>query len=97
MRELYAVAMKPFPVDETTLSMLEVAMESYFTCDEDGNHELHGEFQMDTLLEFLSGPSNYTYEDDLTIRLEPRYSEHDVIRALIDEVRSLREQASREP
>lgn len=73
--------------------MLEVAMKSYFTCDEEGNHELHGEFQMATLLEFLSGPSNYSnIEDDerFAFRHEPMYSEHDVIQALIDEVRRLR-------
>lgn len=93
MEGLCAMSMKPFPTDETTLSMLEVAMESYFTCDEEGNHELHGEFQMATLLEFLSGPSKYSnIEDDerFAFRHEPMYSEHDVIQALIDEIRRLR-------
>ena len=90
--------MKPFPTDETTLSMLEVAMKSYFTCDEEGNHELHGEFQMATLLEFLSGTSNYSNIDGdkrFVFRHEPMYSEHDVIQALIDEIRRLREEANR--
>lgn len=93
MEGLCATSMKPFPTDETTLSMLEVAMQSYFTCDEEGNHELHGEFQMATLLEFLSGPSNYSNIDDderFVFRHEPMYSEHDVIQALIDEIRRLR-------
>ena len=90
----------PFPVDDATLLALEHALEASLAYDEDGNCGVVGaEFTVSKLLEFLSG-----YDPSLTSHLGfrpdgievveylggPQYHEHDVIRALINEIKRLR-------
>lgn len=92
------------PLDEFSLGMIEEAMEATLGIDAEGLPYLErGEFTLDSLLEFWSESGEYQLEgytsDDIPIyyRTTPRFSERDLIQALIDEVRSLREQASRKP
>ena len=85
------------PLDEFALSMIEEAMEAALGIDVHGNPYLErGEFTLDSLLEFWSETGDYVFSgytsDDIPIyvRDKPRFSERDLIQALIDEVRRLR-------
>lgn len=84
-----------FPVDDVTLDCLEHALNGAWHVDADGNHRLVGaDYSFTQLLDFLSG-----YDPAWLIETEPGiveyrggalYHSHDVIRALIAEVRRLR-------
>lgn len=85
------------PLDEFALSMMEEAMEATLGIDVNGEPYLErGEFTLDSLLEFWSESGEYQFSgytsDDIPIylRTTPRFSERDLIQALIDEVRRLR-------
>jgi len=90
-----------FPVDDVTLAALEHALGGALSC-EDGEPRLVGaEFSVSTLLDFLSGydPSQivpcvdddgFVIPDFVEYTGGPIYHVHDVIRALIAEVRRLR-------
>lgn len=80
-------SLPPFPVDDSTLMALEHAMRGVLTFErpddcldfnDDGPWLIDSEFSVMTLLVFLSGC------------VGKDYSEHDVIQALINEVRRLR-------
>lgn len=83
-----------FPVDDITLDAILHSLNGAFTVDEEGNHTLVGaDYTLSDLLDFLSGydkskliqegPNIYLYPD-------PVYTEHCVIRALIEEIKRLR-------
>lgn len=88
-----------FPVDNDMLDRIEHALGGSYEVDEDGTHRLIGaDYTLTQLLDFMAG-----YDETLLIPLEghegsmewyqypfPLYHEHDVIRALISEVRRLR-------
>ena len=97
-----AAGLPPFPVDDFTLDQIEHAMAGVYTIDDDGEHRLIGaEFSFNQLLDFLSGyderkltqavnqydtpiPDVFEYPDAI-------YHPNDVIRALVAEVRRLRD------
>lgn len=91
----------PFPVDDATLDLIESALASSFVgWAEDGPLREPGQFGLDRVLEFLSGydptlcvPLLNEYDTELPDAVEytgTLYSEADVMRALIGEVRRLR-------
>lgn len=84
----------PFPLDEVTLSNLEHALHGHYVIDEDGQHLLEGsEFTVAGLLDFLSGWDDAKLVDhgDGWSEYEGQvYHEHDVIQAMITEIRRLR-------
>lgn len=96
----------PFPLDDFTLDQLEHAVNTSTEVGEDGERRcVGGDFTMSEFLDFMSGhdPGRSTlvgYGDlagtgnDIPIyeSWDQHYSEHDVIRALVAEVRKLREQ-----
>ena len=76
--------------------MIEEALGGYLDY-EDGKPVLKGaEFSLDNLLEFWSEEGEYQYDGDtedgtpVYVRSRPRFSERDLISALINEVRKLR-------
>jgi hypothetical protein len=93
-----------FPVDDVTLNAIEHALQGcWVAVDPDGTHHWGGsDYSLSQLLNFLSGYDSDKLElleegegtgwHDAPIYTYPEaiYSEHDVIRALIDEVRRLR-------
>jgi hypothetical protein len=91
-----------FPVDDMTLTLIEDACSRCFTFTEDGAMvQLTGaEFDLDELLCFLSGydrskltPALNEYDQpipDTFTSEQARYSEHDMVKALIAEIRRLR-------
>lgn len=86
----------PFPVDDVTLQALEHALDTAWGEDDAGKQVLvGGDMTVTHLLEFLSGPSPTERVEvvdapvEIEIRTFPAYSEHDVIRALIAEIRRL--------
>lgn len=90
-----------FPVDDATLDTLEYALTVALGEGPDGPMPVlpdgsPADMSLPRLLEFLSGPSATTSlsDPDDPIQIEererPMYSERDVIRALITEVRRLR-------
>jgi hypothetical protein len=90
----------PFPVDDVTLATIEHALGGAWDVDEEGNHTLVGaEFTFDRVLDFMAGidvndRSQVEQIDDSNVYIDhrPHYHPNDVIRALIAEVRRLREQ-----
>lgn len=93
----------PFPVDDVTLSNVEHAMDGALIRDDSGELTVHGaEFGLPQLLDFLAGHDRDSGEllegaempgfPGVPVYLSdsPTYHEHDVIRALIAEVRRLR-------
>ena len=91
-----------FPVDDITLDAIEHALGGSYTVDEDGTHHLVGsDYTLSTLLDFLSGYDASKLElmdgenewDAIPVYSYPEalYHHTDVIRALIAEVRRLRE------
>lgn len=87
--------MDSFPVDDAALNTIEAAIAVSYDFDDDGNRVLiGGDFTLDQLLDFYSGfnPKTDLEPDDenndyITI---PLYSRHDMILALIHEIRRLR-------
>lgn len=87
-----------FPVDDFTLDQLEHAMATSVEVGEDGEYRcVGGEFTLSTFLKFMSGydperASHVGYVGDVPMYevWDEQYSEHDVLRALVAEVRRLR-------
>lgn len=101
------MSLPPFPLGDDVLDRLEEALNTcYGSVQDDGTHELvGGEYTLTTLLNFYSGYDK-SREIDLGVGPDPLglgtevqwteypdavYSERDVMRALIQEVRRLRE------
>lgn len=84
-----------FPVDDGTLNLLEDSLNGSFTVDADGTHHLVGaDFTVSDLLDFLSGYDEAkleTGENGWEEYPDPLYHINDVVRALIAEVRRLRD------
>lgn len=90
----------PFPVDDEALRHLEHALNTCIDITDEGERKpVGGEFTLPKLLAFLSG-----YDPERTTDTgreidgipvfevwDPQYSEHDVMRALVAEVRRLRD------
>lgn len=89
----------PFPVDDFTLDQVEHSLSGAYEVTDDGEHRWVGsDFPLPRLLDFLSG-----YNEDRSVHigyaggtpiyehLDPVYSERDLTRALIAEVRRLRD------
>lgn len=85
----------PFPVDDTTLDLLSAALDPRAAGDQQAERSCVGEF-----LELASqlGGSDTTAvaeeDDDVQVMRDPQYSTHDVIGALVAEVRRLRGRAA---
>lgn len=82
------------PVDDFTLTLIEEALNTSYAVDEHGNHTLvGGQFTLPMLLNFFAG-----YDPADLQEIAPGIAEykgislhpHDLIRALINEVRRLR-------
>lgn len=98
----------PFPLNDDVLDRLTEALNTCYGAQrEDGTHELvGGDFTLSQLLDFYSGydrtkevdlgmgldPMGFGQEVQWTEYPEPVYSDRDVMRALIDEVRRLRQE-----
>jgi hypothetical protein len=95
----------PFPIDDLTLVLILDALDTCLTYDgPDGErldepHRINGAFGLHELMDFYSGydETKLVPEDDNDIRSIPMftypdelYTEHDIIRALIAEVRRCR-------
>lgn len=80
--------LSPFPVDDVTLNLLDHALDSFV--DDDGVR-VGADMGVWELLDFLSGPSECMELDGYSFREVPAYSLDDVLRALIGEVRRLRD------
>lgn len=80
-----------FPVDDTTLDMLMAAIDPWGNGDPDAEHS-----SVVAFLEFMSnlGGSETTAGEEIApsvVRLtHPQYSSHDVLTALVEEIRRLR-------
>jgi hypothetical protein len=84
-----------FPVDDITLDLLEHALDARLTFTEDGTlTHVGADMTVPQLLDFLSGYdpslSEPTEHPDIKVYPHPIYHEHDVLRALVAEVRRLR-------
>ena len=83
------MALPPFPIDDEVLNLLEDSMKAVYEVDADGTHHVVGaDFTVNQLLDFYSG-----YDPDAVVNEEyygPLYHIHDVVKALIEEVRRLR-------
>jgi hypothetical protein len=93
-----------FPVDDEMLDRVEHALGTCWTYDYDGTRVHHGgDYTLPELLDFMSGydpalaiptgtaPGPFGDDVEWTEYPFPTYHEHDVIRALVAEVRRLRE------
>ncbi|WP_447948225.1 hypothetical protein [Microbacterium maritypicum] len=82
------------PTDETSLSLILEAMETASECDEDGNVSLvGGTITISQLLDFWSGydKSKEQYvSEGVSYYPHPVLMRDDIIRALIEEIRTLR-------
>lgn len=105
-----AQTLPPFPVDDETLNVIRDSLDRTVTgWDDDGNPICTGSpFGLGAVLDLLSG-----YDPTLTVQMVNEYDQpipdwyeytgpgiyhaHDVIRALIDEVRYLRTAKSNNP
>ncbi len=82
----------PFPVDDTTLDLLSAALDPRGHGDELAERSCVGEFLV--MVSELGGsdPSAVTEEDEHhRVLRDAQYSTHDVLAALVAEVRRLRE------
>lgn len=95
-----------FPIDDLTLDQIEHAMGGSYTVDQDGTHHLVGaDFSLSQFIDFMAGvydgqlPAEQNphlihqgYVGEIPVYRDTRvhYTEHDIIRALIAEVRRLR-------
>lgn len=103
VKETMSNDLAEFPLDDYILEAILDSFKGSFEVDEEGNHTLvGGDFTFHGLLNLLSGYDEsklipyedemfHTY-DDTFIYPDNIYSERDVIIALIEEVRRLREQ-----
>lgn len=91
-------ALPPFPVTDDVLDQVEHALQAAYEVDDEGTHTVVGaEFTLSKLMDFYSGVDEADGEvigDVHGIPIieysKPRYTEHDVIASLINEVRRLR-------
>lgn len=93
-----------FPVDDAMLDRLDHALGTCWTYAEDGERVHHGgDYTLPELLDFLSGydptlaislgegPGMFSDDVEWSEYPFPIYHEHDVIRALVAEIRRLRD------
>lgn len=87
------------PVDDTALDSIEHALGAVFTIDEEGEHQIQGaEYSLSQLLDFWSGfdradgvQDGYINDIPVYVFEKPTLHEHDLIRALVAEIRRLRD------
>lgn len=95
------MSLPDFPIDESALSNIEHALGGAYEVDEEGNHTLVGaDFTLHQLLDFYSGYDERLEEPvdewqeyrevPIMTYPEPVYHVNDVVRALIKEIRRLR-------
>lgn len=93
--------MSDFPVDDFTLDQLEHALKGVYALDDKDQQVLRGaDFSLSQYLDFLSGYDENLLEtendewQDTPVMVYPKslYSEHDVILALVLEIRRLRDE-----
>lgn len=92
------MTLPPFPVDDATLDMLCAAMDPLSAGDESADRSCMGEFL--TVMSQLGGSDTDAVEEvmddgrdggpQVVVMRDPHYHEHDVIRALVAEVRRRR-------
>lgn len=98
------MTLSPFPVDDVTLDLVEHSLGAAYDADEDGDNVLVGaDMNLHQLLGFLDGTAEVEHErkQAADVRGEhvvdmtdmTSYHVNDVIRALIAEVRRLRDDA----
>lgn len=90
------------PLDDNALNLIDSALDfRWVKVEEDGTHIGSGEFQLAQLLEFWSGYDRAklqpTEDPIVFVYPDPVISEHDLIRALVAEVRKLRPLAELTP
>jgi len=89
----------PIPLDDEALNAIEHALGAVYVVDDDGEHQITGaEYNLSQLLDFWSG---HDHNDGILVDqwgdtkvygyTKPVYHEKDLIRALVAEVRRLRE------
>lgn len=82
------------PLDDISLGLMLEAMDTAYACDENGNHFLvGGTITMNQLLEFWSGYDKAKELDEgenMSYYPHPVLMRDDIIRALIEEIRTLR-------
>ena len=84
--------MAGFPVDDATLDMLLAAIDPHTHGDPTAQMSSVGKF-LDMMSELAGSDIIAVAEqvgDDVTVMRDPRYSEHDVMAALVAEIRRLR-------
>lgn len=97
------MTLPPFPVDDATLLAVEHALDTTLSYNEAGELvNVGSDYSMSQLLDLLSGvdpekwkPAVNEYDTEIPDMVEytggPIYHTNDIIRALIDEVRRLRQ------
>lgn len=88
----------PFPVTDDVLDQVEHALAAVYEVDDEGTHTVVGaDFTLSKLLDFYSGVDESdgqvigdVHGIPIIEHEKPVYSEHDVIAALITEIRRLR-------
>lgn len=90
------MSLPPIPLDDVALDLIDHALNAVYDVDDDGiHHNVGSDMTLDQLLDFWSGPSPREHIRDTAEYIpimwrSPRYSEHDLIRALVAEIRRLR-------
>ncbi|SLH06734.1 hypothetical protein [Mycobacteroides abscessus] len=87
----------PFPINDATLAQLQHALRTSVAVDDEGNRScVGGDFTLPQLLDFYSGADEsrstlvgYAGDTPIYECWDQRYSEHDVMLALIQRVREL--------
>lgn len=85
----------PFPINDETLAQLQHALNTSIAVDDEGNRSYAGgDFTLSQLLDFYSGADDsrstlvgYAGDTPIYECWDQRYSEHDVMRALIQRIR----------
>lgn len=91
----------PVPLDDDALTAIEHALAAVYTINDEGEHQITGaEYNLPQLLDFWSGfnrddgvHDGYINEIPVYVFDKPTYSERDLLRALVAEVRRLRAEA----
>jgi hypothetical protein len=90
------MTLPPFPVDDATLDMLCAAMDPRSVGDYAVERSCMGEFL--DMMSRLGGSDPAAVDeviDGIHVMRDPMYHDHDVIKALVDEVRRLRSELTR--
>lgn len=85
------IQLPPFPVDDTTLDMLEAAISPWDHGHPDAQRSSLWDFL--TLMSQMGGSDTEAVErvdNDIVTMRDPHYTDHCVITALIEEIRRLR-------